>query len=42
MPEKSQMLSFAFGTDKDLPDIAIEVIFSSGGLDDLKKYQSMV
>ncbi|BAZ47204.1 hypothetical protein NIES4102_42500 (plasmid) [Chondrocystis sp. NIES-4102] len=38
---KEPDVSFAFGTDKDLPDLAIEVIFSSGGIDDLKKYQSI-
>ena len=31
--------SFAFGEDKSLPDLAIEVTFSSGGLADLQKYQ---
>ena len=38
---KEPDVSFAFGTDKELPDLAIEVIFSSGGIDDLKKYQSI-
>ncbi len=27
--------------DKDLPDLAVEVIFSSGGVADLQKYQSL-
>lgn len=38
---KEPDVSFAFGTDKELPDLAIKVIFSSGGIDDLKKYQSI-
>lgn len=38
---KEPDVSFAFGTDKELPDLAIEVIFSSGGIYDLKKYQSI-
>ncbi|MGL5834145.1 MAG: Uma2 family endonuclease [Waterburya sp.] len=38
---KEPDVSFAFGTDKELPDLAIEVIFSSGRIDDLKKYQSI-
>jgi Uma2 family endonuclease len=38
---KEPDVSFAFGTDKELPDLAIEVIFSSGGIDDLEKYQSI-
>ena len=36
---KEPDVSFAFNTDKDIPDLAIEVIFSSGSLDDLNKYQ---
>ena len=31
--------SFTFGEDKSLPDLAIEVNFTSGGLADLEKYQ---
>ena len=31
--------SFAFKKDKSLPDLAIEVIYSSGGITDLEKYQ---
>ncbi len=31
--------AFAFDTDKELPDLAIEVIFSSGSLNDLDKYK---
>ena len=38
---KEPDVSFAFGTDKELLDLAIEVIFSSGGIDDLSKYQSI-
>ena len=33
--------SFAFGEDKSLPDLAIEVNFTNGGLADLEKYQSL-
>lgn len=33
--------SFNLGTKKDIPDIAIEVIFSSGGLDILSVYQGL-
>ena len=36
---KEPDVSFAFGTDKNIPDLAIEVIFSSGGIEDLEKYQ---
>lgn len=36
---KEPDLSFAFDTDKDIPDLAIEVIFSSGGITDLEKYK---
>lgn len=36
---KEPDVSFAFETDKDIPDLAIEVIFSSGGTADLEKYQ---
>ncbi len=38
---KEPDVSFAFNTDKDIPDLAIEVIFSSGSLDDLEKYQAI-
>ena len=31
--------SFAFDTDKMIPDLAIEVTYSSGGIADLEKYQ---
>ena len=36
---KEPDVSYAFGTDKDIPDLAIEVVFSSGGIEDLEKYQ---
>ncbi len=38
---KEPDVSFAFNTDKNLPDLAIEVIFSSGGIVDLQKYQAL-
>ncbi len=38
---KEPDVSFAFNTDKDLPDLAIEVIFSSGSIDDLNKYHAL-
>lgn len=38
---KEPDVSFAFNTDKNLPDLAIKVIFSSGGIVDLKKYQAL-
>ncbi|MEM1293276.1 MAG: Uma2 family endonuclease [Cyanobacteria bacterium P01_H01_bin.162] len=31
--------SFAFHTDKSIPDLAVEVTYSSGGAVDLEKYQ---
>ncbi|MEM7594784.1 MAG: Uma2 family endonuclease [Cyanobacteria bacterium P01_A01_bin.83] len=31
--------SFSFQERKEIPDLAIEVIFTSGGLDDLEKYR---
>ena len=31
--------SYAFGTDKNKPDLAVEVIFTSGSLNDLTKYK---
>ena len=36
---KEPDVSYAFGTDKDIPDLAIEVVFSSGGIEDLEKYR---
>lgn len=36
---KEPDVSYAFGIDKDIPDLAIEVIFSSGGIEDLEKYR---
>lgn len=33
--------SFCFNSLKSIPDLAIEVVFSSGGADDLKKYQKL-
>lgn len=38
---KEPDVSFSFGSRKELPDLAIEVIFSSGSVDDLKKYQAL-
>ncbi len=38
---KEPDVSFAFDTDKDIPDLAVEVIFSSGSFDDLDKYQAI-
>lgn len=38
---KEPDVSFAFNTDKDLPDLAIEVMFSSGSIDDLNKYHAL-
>ena len=38
---KEPDVSFAFNTDKDFPDLAVEVIFSSGSFDDLQKYQAL-
>lgn len=31
--------SYCFETEKDIPDLAIEVVFSSGGIKDLEKYK---
>ena len=31
--------AFAIDTDKDTPDIAVEIIFSSGSIADLEKYK---
>lgn len=36
---KEPDVSFAFGEDKDLPDLAVEVVFSSGGIANLQKYR---
>ena len=33
--------SFCFNNLKDVPDLAIEVVFTSGGTDDLYKYQKL-
>lgn len=33
--------SYCFNTEKKIPDLAIEVIYSSGGISDLDKYQSL-
>ena len=33
--------SFCFNSLKPIPDLAIEVVFSSGGTDDLRKYQKL-
>ncbi len=38
---KEPDLAYCFGMDKDIPDLAIEVVFSSGGVEDLIKYQSI-
>lgn len=38
---KEPDVSFSFSSKKNIPDLAIEVIFSSGSIDDLKKYQSI-
>ncbi|MFM2312298.1 MAG: hypothetical protein RLZZ04_1574 [Cyanobacteriota bacterium] len=38
---KEPDVSFSFGSKKSIPDLAIEVIFSSGNIDDLKKYHSL-
>jgi Uma2 family endonuclease len=34
--------SYSIGTLKQIPDLAIEVVFTSGGIDKLAKYQAMV
>ena len=31
--------SYSFGERKQIPDLAVEVVFSSGGLSDLEKYK---
>ena len=58
MSAKTPDTAYAFNTDKDIPDLAIEVVFSgetprrrktqgnahqesSGGINDLQKYQSI-
>jgi Uma2 family endonuclease len=33
--------SYCFENEKEIPDLAIEVVFSSGGVADLKKYQTL-
>jgi Uma2 family endonuclease len=33
--------SYCFEKEKEIPDLAIEVVFSSGGVADLKKYQTL-
>lgn len=33
--------SYCFDTEKDVPDLAIEVVFSSGGVKDLEKYKAL-
>lgn len=33
--------SYCFNTEKTIPDLAIEVIYSSGGISDLDKYKSL-
>lgn len=38
---KEPDVSFSFENKKSIPDLAIEVIFSSGSIDDLKKYRSI-
>ncbi len=38
---KEPDVSFSFNSKKSIPDLAIEVIFSSGSVDDLKKYHAL-
>ena len=38
---KEPDVSFSFNTDKNIPDLVIDVIFSSGSIDDLNKYQAI-
>ncbi len=38
---KEPDVSFTFNIDKDIPDLATEVIFSSGSLDELDKYKTI-
>lgn len=33
--------SYTFGSKKSIPDLAVEVIFSSGNINDLEKYQDL-
>ncbi|MGL6344482.1 MAG: Uma2 family endonuclease [Waterburya sp.] len=33
--------SYCFETEKDIPDLAVEVVFSSGGIKDLEKYKAL-
>ncbi|VEP16931.1 conserved hypothetical protein [Hyella patelloides LEGE 07179] len=39
---KEPDLAYAFNTDKDLPDLVVEVIFSSGNIDTLKASYQMI
>ena len=36
---KEPDVAYCFGTDKDKPDLAVEVNLTSGSIDDLTKYQ---
>ena len=38
---KEPDIAYTFNSDKDIPDLAIEVIFSSGSIEDLKKYRAI-
>ena len=38
---KEPDVSFSFSSRKELPDLAVEVIFSSGNISDLKKYLAL-
>jgi Uma2 family endonuclease len=33
--------SYCFETEKEIPDLAVEVVFSSGGIKDLEKYKAL-
>ncbi len=39
--DKEPDTSFCFGSLKQIPDLAVEVVFSSGSVDDLEKYQKL-
>ena len=41
MSAKTPDKSYCIGTDKDLPDLAIEVIYTSGGVDTLEIYRRL-
>jgi len=41
MSAKTPDVSFSFDSRKELPDLAVEVIFSSGSVEDLKKYLAL-